>query len=192
MQLSLNASIIVVFHIIVNHINQRRTTRKFTTVIFFTLNERPKPFHRAIINTTSDTGHALYHTRLSQTRTELLACILKSAITVKQRMSIRFILYGRIKSLEDYRHIVSITNYVGDNSTVIKIQNGTQIYFLNFRSFVILEFGHIGQPFFIWCICTKVPVEVIFGDMIRILCTFGDAICTMLDSGLDLLATTDP
>ncbi|WP_256213035.1 hypothetical protein, partial [Trichococcus pasteurii] len=32
MQLPLNASIIVIFHIVVNHINQRRTTSKFTTV----------------------------------------------------------------------------------------------------------------------------------------------------------------
>ena len=57
----------------------------------------------------------------------------------------------------------------GDDPTVIQIQNGTQVYFMDLGAGVILELCHIRQPFLVRSVRMEVPVQVVSGDMCRII-----------------------
>ena len=57
---------------------------------------------------------------------------------------------------------------------------------------VILKLCHIRQPFFIRCICTEIPVQIVPCDACRIITASGAPIPLPLDRGLDMLYTADP
>lgn len=65
---------------------------KMSEIVHLTFQNAPEAFHGTVINTSSDARHTLFHVPLIQFFFELLACILKSAVTVKQRVGIRILL----------------------------------------------------------------------------------------------------
>lgn len=56
---------------------------KMGEIIHFTLQDAPEALHRAIVNTSANTGHTLLHSLLLQHILELLARVLESPVTVK-------------------------------------------------------------------------------------------------------------
>ena len=56
---------------------------KMVEIIHFTLQDAPESLHRAIVNTSTNTGHTLLHSLLVQFRLELLTRVLESSVTVK-------------------------------------------------------------------------------------------------------------
>ena len=93
---------------------------------------------------------------------------------MKQGVRLWFQTDSFIKGTHNQQVIVTIADLKGNDPAVIKIQNGTQVYFMDLGADIILELCHIGQPFIIWRVCMKVPVQVISGDMfgiIRCSCT---------------------
>ena len=52
---------------------------------------------------------------------ESAVCVLKTSVTMVQRMRIRIGFYCTIKGLENQWVIVAFSNYIGNDTTIIKI-----------------------------------------------------------------------
>ena len=88
---------------------------------------------------------------------------------MEQGMCVRLQAYSFIKGIHHKWIIIVITDLKGHDPPVVQIQYGAQIDFMNLEADIILEFCYIGQPFLIWHIRMKVAVQIISGDMCRIL-----------------------
>ena len=56
---------------------------KIVEIVHLTFQNAPEALHRAIINASTYSGHALRHSLLVQFSLEYLACILKSTVAVE-------------------------------------------------------------------------------------------------------------
>ena len=108
---------------------------------------------------------------------------------MKQWLSARLKSYSSIKGIHNQRIVIVVSDYVGHNSSVKKIQNGTQVYLVNFYADIILEFRHIGKPLLVRGIRMKIPVQVILGDMCRIITVSGTVLWFPFDRRLDMFLT---
>ena len=110
---------------------------------------------------------------------------------MEQWMCIWFNSNGFIESVHDKRIVIVITDFKGNDPPVIKIQNGAQVYLMDLDADVILELCHIGQPLLIRCICMKVTIQIVPGDVRRIVTAFGAAFRLPLDYRLDSFLAAD-
>ena len=106
-------------------------------------------------------------------------------------MSVRFQTYSFIKGIHDQRIVIVIADLVSYDPTIIEIQNGAQIYFVNFHTDIILKLCYIGQPFIIWGICMEIPVQVILCDVCWSTAAFGAVLRFPFDRGLDMFFSAD-
>ena len=110
---------VVVMDITANHFHQFSTTRETLSIITLSLQDAPKSFHRAIVNAAANTRHTLYHASIDQPLVEVSVGILKSTVTVEDRMRIRISLDCLCKSVEHKFVVVCIPNRKGNNTSVI-------------------------------------------------------------------------
>ena len=106
-------------------------------------------------------------------------------------MSTWICLYSLIKGFEYERVIVAFTNDIRHNTPIIKVQNGTEIDLVYFSSLIPLEFGHIGQPFFIWLFGVELAIQQVFSQMLRVSGTPGTAVVTVLHGRPDISGPAD-
>ena len=106
-------------------------------------------------------------------------------------MSVRIGLYGPVKGLKDQRIIVAITDHKGNNTTVIEVQNSTEIDLVHLNALIPFELCYIGQPFFVGFLCMKIAVKKILGYILWIFCMPRAAVVVVLDGGLDALSPAD-
>ena len=97
-----------------------------------------------------------------------------------------------IKRIENKRIIVRISDHKSHNPSVIQIQNGTQIYLVDFRTNVIFEFRYICKPFFIWFICMEIPIQYVFCNILRIRRMTCAAMIRILNCRLHTFCTANP
>ena len=110
---------VVVMDIIANHFHQFSTVRETPSIITLSFQDAPKSFHGAIVNAAANTRHTLCHASIDQPLVEVSVGILKSTVTVEDRMCIRIALDCLCKSVEDKFVIVCIPNHKGNNMSVI-------------------------------------------------------------------------
>ena len=110
---------VVVMDITANHFHQFSTIRETLSIITLSLQDAPKSFHRAIVNAAANTRHTLYHASIDQPLVEVSVSILKSTVTVEDRMRIRISLDCLCKSVEHKFVVVCIPNRKGNNTSVI-------------------------------------------------------------------------
>ena len=110
---------VVVMDITANHFHQFSTIRETLSIITLSLQDAPKSFHRAIVNAAANTRHTLYHASINQPLVEVSVSILKSTVTVEDRMRIRISLDCLCKSVEHKFVVVCIPNRKGNNTSVI-------------------------------------------------------------------------
>lgn len=110
---------------------------------------------------------------------------------MEQRVRIRLQTNSFIKGIHHQWVIVTIADLKSYDPSVIKIQNGTQVYFVNFDTNVILKFCNISKPFLVWRISMKLPVKIVLGDMRRSVAVSRAIFRLPLDSGLDMFFPTD-
>ena len=84
-------------------------------------------------------------------------------------MRVRLQPNGFIKSVHNEWVIIMIADLKRYDPTVIQIQNGTQIDLMDIGANIILELCHIRQPFLVRSVRMEVPVQVVSGDMCRII-----------------------
>ena len=119
-------------------------------------------------------------------------CILESAVGVKNGMGIRISLHSLVKGLEYKRIIVSVSNHKGDYAPVIEIQNGAEVNFVDFNTLIPLKLSYICEPLFVRGFGTKISVQYILCNVLRILRPPCAAVVVIFNGGLDIFLSADP
>ena len=81
--------------------------------------------------------------------------VLKSSVAVKDGMGIGIFCDGLSECVKDKRIVITVTDDIGDDASVIQIQYGAEIKFVDDRSFVPFKLCYICEPDFIWSVCMK-------------------------------------
>ena len=110
---------VVVMDITANHFHQFSTVRETPSIITLSLQDAPKTFHGAIVNAATNTRHTLCHASIDQPLVEVSVGILKSTVTVEDRMRIRIVLDCLCKRVEHKFVVVCILNHKGNNTSVV-------------------------------------------------------------------------
>ena len=190
-QVALYAAVVVVSDIALNHGNEIVPACKSLAIVSFSLEDSPEPLHRAVVNALGHSGHTLLHLCCLQPVIEGSVGVLKTSVTVKQRVCVRVGLNSSIQCVKYKRIIVAVTDNVSNDPAVIQIQNRTQIHLVYNRSFVPLKLCYIGQPLLIGHSCMKLSVQPILCDVLRIGSLSGAAIVLVLNGRLDIQAATN-
>ena len=175
-QTVLVTAVVVVINVIFNGGNQLFPAGECLSVIAFTFQDSPEALHRTIVNTAANTGHTLRHSGIQQLLVEYSAGVLESSITVEQRVCIWIFQNGFIQGIKNKLIVISVTNDITDDSPVTQVKDGTQIEFVDDRTFIPLKLCHIGQPLFIWPSCPELPVQKILCCYLWVESVFGAAL----------------
>lgn len=100
-------------------------------------------------------------------------------------------LYSTVKGLEYQWIIIPVTDHIGNDAAVVKVQNCTEIDLVYCHALIPLEFCHISEPLLIGHVRMKVPVQQILSYKLRILRPSGAAMAAILDSGLNAFSTAN-
>ena len=139
-----------------------------------------------------DSGHTLCHTGFLQLVVEGAVCVLESSVGMEDGTGVRIAVYRPVKGFEYQRIIIPLANYVGNNPSVVEIQDCTKIDFAYIDAFVPLELCDICEPLFVGCLGMKISVQDVLRNILRVLCTSGAAMIAVFDGGFDILLPADP
>ena len=168
-EVALNAPVVVITDIILDHIEQFFFGGKAFAVITFLFQDAPEALHRAVIYALGHAGHTLRHSSFLQFVMEGTVSVLKSSVTVKERAGAGIGFHGSIKSLENQRIVIPVTYDIGNNTTVIEIKDRAEIDLVYLNAFVPFELCYIGQPFLVWLVRVEVSVKEILCYVLWIL-----------------------
>ena len=118
-KVTLETLCVVVMNITANHFHQFSTVREAPSIITLSLQNTPEPFHGTVVNAAANTRHTLCYASIDQPLVEVSVGILKSTVTVEDRMCIRIALDGLCKSVEHKLVVVCIPNHKGNDTSVI-------------------------------------------------------------------------
>ena len=183
---------VVVVDEILNHSNQAGFIGESYFVISFTLQDAPEAFHRTVINAFGHSGHALGHSSFCQYAVKCAVGVLKTSVTVAQRVCIRICSNRCPECIKNQRIVIGIPNHIADNPSVIQIQDGTEIYFFYFNADIILEFSNISKPFLVGFICLELAIQQIVCQVIRILALPGATVVVVFNRGFNPADPADP
>ena len=106
-------------------------------------------------------------------------------------MRVRIGLHSLVKGLENQRIVIAFAEHVEHNAPVAKVEDGAQIEFLYLHALKPLEFSHIGEPLLIGLCGIKLPVQKVFGKILRVLRSPRAAMVVVLDRGTDISGPAD-
>lgn len=190
-EVALHPSGIVITNIIINHIGQFFFAGKAFAIVALPFQNAPEAFHRPVVNALGYTGHALLHASLLQFVMKSPVGVLEASIAVEQRVCARIGLHRPVKSLENERIVIAVTDYIGNNAAVIEIQYGTEIDLMYFNAFIPLELCYICEPLLVRLVRKEFPIKKIFGYKLWILRFPGAAMVIILNGGLNVLDAAD-
>ena len=190
-EVALNTVVVVVTDVIVNHIDQFFFGDKPLAVVPFPFQNAPKAFHWTVVNTHSYTRHTLRHTCLFELVMEGSIGVLKTPVTMKQRMRLRIGLHSPVEGLENQWVVIPVTHYIGNNTAIKEIKNGAEIDLVHLNALIPFELCYIGKPFLVWLVRMEVAIKEIFSYILRILCLPCAAAVTVLNSGFDAFGPAD-
>ena len=190
-QITLHPSGVVIMDIGLNHLDKFMFAGKPSAVIAFPLQNAPEALHRAVINAMRHAGHTLRHFRLHELVVESAVGVLESSVTMEQGMRVRIGFHSLIKGLENQRIVIAFAEHIGHDAPVAKVEDGAQIEFLYLHTLKPLEFGHIGEPLLIGLCGIKLPVQKVFGKILRVLRSPRAAMVVVLDRGTDISGPAD-
>ena len=190
-QITLHPSSIVIMDIDLNHLYKLPLAGKPSAVITLPLQDAPEALHRAVINAVCYAGHTLRHTCLYELVVEGTVGILKPSVAVEEGMRVRIGFYSLIKGLENQRIIVALTEHIGHDTPVAKVENGAQIEFVHLSSLIPLEFCYIGKPLLVWLLCIKLPVQKVLSKILWVLCMSGAATVVIFHGRADISGPAD-
>ena len=190
-QFTLHTSGVVIMDIGLNHLHKLPLAGKPSAVIAFPLEDTPEALHGAVIDAMCNTGHALRHASLHELVVEGAVGVLESSVTMEQGMRVRIGFHSLIKGLENQRIVIAFAEHIGHNAPVAKVEDGAQIEFLYLHTLKPLEFGHIGEPLLIGLCGIKLPVQKVFGKILRVLRPPRATVAAVLDGGLNAFGAAD-
>lgn len=93
--------------------------------------------------------------------------------------------YSSVKCVEYQWIVIAVTDDESYDSAVIKVENGTEVNFVLFNSFIPFELGNICKPFLIRLFCMKFTVKNIFCNVLRIVRLPCTTVVSVLDGGFN-------
>ena len=174
-----------------NHLDKFTFAGKPSAVIAFPLQNAPEALHRAVIDAMRHAGHALRHACLHELVVESAVGVLESSVTMEQGMRVRIGFHSLIKGLENQRIVIAFAEHIGHDAPVTKVEDGAQIEFLYLHTLKPFEFGHIGEPLLIGLCGIKLPVQKVFGKILRIFRVPGAATVVIFHGRADISGPAD-
>ena len=110
---------------------------------------------------------------------------------MEQGMRVRIGFHSLIKGLENQRIVVAFAEHIGHDAPVAKVEDGAQIEFLYLHTLKPFEFGHIGEPLLIGLCGIKLPVQKVFGKILRIFRVPGAATVVIFHGRADISGPAD-
>ncbi len=117
--------------------------------------------------------------------------VLEPTITVKEWMSVWLNGHSGVKGVKYELIVVAVPNSVGDNSSVIDVQNGAEIELVNFGPDMVFELRYVCKPFCIGRVGVELAAKVVLRHIFRRRRAAGTAVLSELDGRLDAYRTTD-
>ena len=118
-QISLYTTVVVVINVGSNHVHECFLAGEMSSIVPFPFQNPPESLHGTIINAVGNAGHTLGHPGSFQLGVECAIRVLKSSVTMEQRMGIRIGLYRFVKGLEYQRVVITFAQNIGCNTPVI-------------------------------------------------------------------------
>ena len=84
-------------------------------------------------------------------------------------MRIRIGFHRLVECFEYKKVVIAIADNKGYDAPIVKIQNGTKVDFVCFRTFVPFEFRYVSKPLFIGPLCMEFAIQYIFSNVLGIL-----------------------
>lgn len=190
-EITLHTPRIVIVNVANDHLHKLLPDCKTLTVVSLALEDAPEALHRSVVDAVRHAGHTLQHTRFLQLGVEGTVGVLEPSVAVEQRMRVWVCLHSLVKGLEHQRVIVAVGYDIGHNAPIAEVKNGAEIDLMDFNTLIPFELCYISQPLFIGFGSIKLPIQNIFGKILRILCFSGAAVAAVLDRGLDVPDTAD-
>lgn len=107
--------------------------------------------------------------------------VLKTTVTVEQWMYIRIGFHCSLECVKHNRIVVVVTNNIRNDTSVVQIEDGAQIDFVNYYTLVPFELCNIGKLLHIWSWCMEITTEYILCHILRIGCITGTAVVAILN-----------
>ena len=190
-KVALNAPVVIVTDIILDHIYQLFLAGKAFAVVTLPFQDAPETLHWPVVNALRHARHALRYSSLFKLVMEGSVGILKSSVIMEQRMRAGIGLYRPIKGLENQWIIISVTYGIGNNATVIEVKDRAEIDLVYLDSLIPFELCYIGQPFLVRFVRMEVAVKKVFSYILRILCLPRATVIIVLDGGLNAFDPAD-
>ena len=105
-QITLDTSRVVIANILLDHLDKLVLAGEPSAVIAFPFQNAPEALHRAVVNAMRHAGHTLRHARLHKLVVEGTVGVLKTSVTVEQRMRVRIGLRSLVEGFENQWVIV--------------------------------------------------------------------------------------
>ena len=125
-QAPLYTTVIIVINVGSNHVHEFLFAGETLPIVAFPFQNPPESFHGTIINAVGNARHTLGHPGSFQLGVEGAARVLKSSVTVEQRVGIRIGLYRFVKGLE-YQSISRFARNTVDSLKYIRALKGMGI-----------------------------------------------------------------
>ena len=190
-EIALYPACVVVVDVTLNHANQLLLARKTLAIIPLALQDAPETLHRPIVDTVRHAGHTLRHACLFELVVKCAVRVLEASVAVEQRMRVRVGPDRLVEGFEHQRIVVALADDVGDDASVIQVQNGAEIELVHLNALVPFELRDVGKPLLVRLARIELAVKQILGDVLRILRPSGAAVVAVLDRGLDARGTAD-
>lgn len=190
-QIALDTSRVVIANILLDHLDKLVLAGKPSAVIAFPLQNAPEALHRTVVNTMRHTGHALRHACLYELVVEGTVGVLEPSVAMKQGLCVRIGLHRFVEGFENQRIIVAFAEHVGHDAPVAKVEDGAQVELVDLASLIPLEFCHISEPLFIGLCGIKLPVQKVFGKILRIFRVPGAATVVIFHGRADISGPAD-
>ena len=127
---------------------------KFIEIIHLRFDDAPETFNRSTINALTDTRHTLCEPIVLKLHLKDMTRVLKSSVRVEERCCVRILSHRFLKDLEHQLIIITTTDFIGYDTPIIQVDDGTEIKFL--AGMMFLELRHVGDP----CLIGSTGVEV--------------------------------
>ena len=178
-------SVVVIADIRFNHVSQGFPVGEAMAVIPFPFENTPEAFHWPIVDAVCHARHALSHARLFKFVMKCPIRVLKTSVTVEQWMRVRIQLNRFVEGFVNQRVIVAFPDDISDDTSVAKIENGTEVELVYFDTLIPFELSHVGKPLLVGLVGTELAVEQVLCDILRILRPSGAAVIAVLYGGLN-------
>ena len=96
-QIPLKSLMVIIVDVVLDHSDKFFSVSETSSIVTFSFQNAPEPFHRSVIDAVRYSRHALRHPGILKFGVKHSVCVLKPSVTVKERMSIRIRFYSRIK-----------------------------------------------------------------------------------------------